>query len=110
MNQRWRMPDDGAGHYRALKCKLHAAGRCRDSSSGSHYRTAARLIRIAHINRNDASRLLSIYLNSRVRLSDKTVNEIISLYNTLPIIDIAKPSSIMVIDQETAGIDRESHF
>lgn len=26
MNQRRRMPDDDAGHYRALKCKLHAVG------------------------------------------------------------------------------------
>lgn len=55
------MPDDDAGHYRALKCKLHAAGRRRDSNSGSHYRIAAKLIRIARINENDTSRLLSIF-------------------------------------------------
>lgn len=29
MNQRRRMPDDDAGHYRALKCKLQA-GRHRE--------------------------------------------------------------------------------
>lgn len=69
MNQRRRMPDDDAGHYRALKCKLHAAGRCRDSSSGSHYRTA-KLIRIARIN-DDASQVLSIFLDLKARLSSK---------------------------------------
>lgn len=74
MNQRRRMPDDDAGHYRALKCKLHAAGRRRDSSSGSHYRVAARLIRIVYINGNDASRRLSIFLESYlVELSSRII-------------------------------------
>jgi len=69
MNQRRRMLDDEAGHYRALKSKLRAAGCRRDSSSGSHYRTVAKLIRIAHTNSSDALSL--IFLDSKARLSSQ---------------------------------------
>jgi len=63
------MLDDDAGHYRALKSKLRAAGCRRDSSSGSHYQTVAKLIRIAHTNSSDVLSL--IFLGLKARLSSQ---------------------------------------